>query len=496
MKTRKVIRNIQKWMMQTMALTAVFLAGSCNNEEFAEENGRIATNGKTPISFRMQNGAGAQLRATSTTNKTIGAFVVNAIDRDDDAEWITSGAVVGEGKISRFVLNGVTVSHKETGASGEEWSYYPEAFFPEGKNSDSIEFFAYSPVNPVGLTNGLKDDVQNNGADRGPSITYEVPEVDKDGKTNQQDLLVAYAVVKPGSGGNGSVDADYSNITSVKLKFRHALSRVLVQAKKTNLNAEIIIDSIKLNNLKYKGTLNLKGNTATASEKSNGIPWSVTGTNSEPTEWKYPAPRANTSTSTDSLTLWKLENDIKTFNYHLQASGIVVPLAAADGTGAKLVTGPEQGMYVMPQAVSADNATTADVDEDFGLEVVYRVNNATRRAQFIFADTIATEGGDFKAVPIAFEIGRQYVMEINFTDKTVGAKIIFNTEMDEFDTKAPVIPDRVGPLEQSAPAAAPEEWKWIISKNKPNKNNQNNALFGRVCHNTHTLLLTSVRGPR
>jgi hypothetical protein len=424
MKTRKVIRNIQKWMMQTMALTAVLLAGSCNNEEFAEENGRIATNGKTPVSFRVQNGAGAQLKATSTTLKTIGAFVVNAINRDDDAEWITSDAVVGEGKISRFVLNGVTVYHdeysSEDGADADDtnWSYSPEAYFPIGKGSDSVEFFAYSPIYPVGLTVGLKDNTQSDGADSGPTITYEVPKVDKDGKTNQQDLLVAYAVVTPGSGGTGTDEADYSNITSVKLKFRHALSRVLVQAKKASINSEIIIDSIKLIDLKYQGTLMLAGNTSTDDEVSNGIPRSVDPEISNTSEdWVYPT---TVTATTDYETLWNTTSSLtETFDYVLPSGGVVVP------TTAKLVTTPEQGMYVMPQTVP----TT------FGLKVVYRVNNTTLRYKFLFSDSKIVDEYDenIPNTPITFEIGKQYLIEISFTSKNVGAKIKFVTDIDDYD---------------------------------------------------------------
>ncbi|GHT36814.1 hypothetical protein AGMMS49574_29060 [Bacteroidia bacterium] len=387
-------------------LPGLFLPGllalaGCSQDETA---GVPAGDGPYAISFYTQ-GASGGLRATSTPTSYISGFVVNAHQSMKPSDWGTD---------ADYLLRGTTVYRGEGG--GSNWSYSPVSYFPvsETPGTDYVEFFAYSPAGSDRMSPKLGQAITPD-----QTIGYKVPPPSgtNNGATTQEDLLVAYQKVDAG---------DYEK--PVKLQFRHALSRVLVAAKSSLPSSNITITGLTLKNLKSEGTLNLKGNTSTGLDASDGIPVS-TSTSGEQVNWVYdpPAP-AGTG---NYVTLWTTTAP-EDYSYVLPASGVTV------GATSQLVTTVEQGMFVLPQTTEGDPSHPAQ-PTDFGLEVAYTLDGKASTPAFIRFDDI--NGIPFTSV--TFEIGRQYVLNLNFGGTgggvQVGAAITFG-DIDADAYPAPPIP--------------------------------------------------------
>ncbi|GHT03520.1 hypothetical protein AGMMS49525_08740 [Bacteroidia bacterium] len=98
------------------------------------------------ISFKTF--ADKQLRASVTTTGSMTSFTTSAWSHPD-------AAVSAADPYNGYVLNGVTVTRSEDGAS---WDYFPKANWP---TKDSVDFFAYSPASSVNVTTGLKKNVSS-----------------------------------------------------------------------------------------------------------------------------------------------------------------------------------------------------------------------------------------------------------------------------------------------------------------------------------------------
>jgi hypothetical protein len=437
-------------MLQVMVLSAVLVLGGCkNSDELADGT---AANGKAPISFRIQGGAVSSLRATTTPNNYINTFVVNAIRNDLGWTSVFPDKEDGFEEYRKYLMHGVTVYREEVdGTNGTNaWEYAPEAYFPgvdplDGTNTFT-SFYAYSPAAPQGLSVGFKATVNDRDV---PILTYTVQKpdtADTNGKTTQQDLLVAYEKV---------LRASYT--TNVALQFRHALSRVNVKASK-EINAEVVIKSLKLINLYSEGDLSLKGNTetTTSGKISNGIPASTQPAESDyPKAWVYKASDGDWSTATtaDYVILWTGQNTLVTYPYVLPASGVYVQKGTAQN-----VTSHEQGMYVLPQTTilaykDAGAARAIDQANSFGLELWYTIGGKMRKVIFNFKDLHDLKKPDLggeeapyagyvkdELLGVTFEIGRQYVLNITFSKDNVGATIEFETNVDDYIDGGPVSP--------------------------------------------------------
>ncbi|MDR0541939.1 MAG: fimbrillin family protein [Dysgonamonadaceae bacterium] len=344
------------WKYPALFAAGMMMMTSCTqDEEFGgRESGRA-------VEFRMQGGMSG-LRTTTTTKDYIRSFVVNGVNDDSGSK--------------SYVMQGTTVYRGED----NKWSYSPLVYFPTA-NSDFVEFHAYSPAGSKNLTAKL-----GASAVGSQEIAYTVPAPDKtNGATLQEDFLVAYEKVDKSA---------YAQ--TVKLQFRHALSRILVAAQSPD---PVTVTGLKLVNLYGAGTLSLAGNTATGTDPSTGIPAS---TGSGQTAWSY-LPVA-TATS-DYVTLWQTSGQAdQAYEYVLPASGVSV------GTTDALLTSKEQGMFVLPQTT----------DANFGLEIKYLKSGTTAE------QTVTVKFSDIYSIAntVTFEIGRQYVLHLNFAD-LLGSRITF-----------------------------------------------------------------------
>jgi hypothetical protein len=379
-----------------LLLSGLLLLSGCSQEDTYDASDSSGT-----IGFRAQGGM-PSLKATTSDRNHIRSFVVNAHYSKTET-WDSA---------DDYLLYGTTVYRGEGEGS---WEYFPKAYFPtDGDGNQYVEFFAYAPAGSSSVSHGLGET-----SDKDQTIAYKVPvPVVTSGATSQEDFLVAYERVP---------EAGYDN--AVKLQFRHALARILVAAQ-SDLEATVTITGLKLNNLKNEGALSLKGNTSTSTDKSNGIP---AGSGSGQTTWVY---ESGTIDSTDDyVTLWDSSTGTLTdYPYILPASGVTV------NAEEKAVTSLEQGMFVIPQTTAGDPSDAVS-DGEFGLEVAYTLNGQAGKAFIQFADIngIANTG-------VTFEIGRQYVLRLNFSDDgsgdiDIGSSITFgDPDADPYpdpDTEVP-----------------------------------------------------------
>ncbi|MDR1882915.1 MAG: fimbrillin family protein [Prevotella sp.] len=336
-------------------LPGLFLSGLLLLSGCSQDDVSNVPAGSRAIGFRAQGGM-SSLKATTSGLGNIQSFAVNA--HHSEADW----------DADNFLLHGTTVYR---GEGGNSWKYSPTVYFPS-EESGSVEFFAYSPSGTESIINeGLKN---ANGSSQ--EITYKVPApLASSSTTFQEDLLVACTQVSP---------AGYTD--PVSLQFRHALSRVQVRAAKTEALKEIsiVITGLKLRNLYSQGTLSLRT--------------ALSG-------WGHNAGQAGTTV------LWSGQSVLADYPYQLPESGVFV------GVDSKLVTGADQGLFVLPQTTKGDpsqNLPVDDVDKEngeFGLEVSYSLNGSADDITYLqFSDIAAND----EETGVTFEIGRQYILDLTF----------------------------------------------------------------------------------
>ncbi|MDR1884198.1 MAG: fimbrillin family protein [Prevotella sp.] len=390
-------RNLVFRFLPGLFLSGLLLLSGCSQDDVSN-----VPAGSRAIDFRAQGGM-SSLKATTAGSTDIHSFVVSAHYSDT---W---------GDVSKFLLQGTTVYRGE----GTAWAYSPKAYFPVEDEGD-VEFFAYSPANSKHVTSSKLGSATT--ADQTISYRVDPPNALQGSATAQEDFLVAYENM----GASEYAGDDFTG--SVTLQFRHALSRVLVAAG-SSLEVPVTITGLALNNLYSEGTLSLKGNISTGLAKSDGIPVS-TPAGPEQNGWVYTALASIASTS-DYLTLWQPSGSRNnTYPYLLPESGVSVKKFASieESTTLALVTGADQGMFVLPQ-------TTADLGsgDAFVLEGSYSLDGS---APVPFSVKFA----DIKKLPgksVTFEAGRQYVLKLVFGSSgsgdsgvggiTIGASISFDT---------------------------------------------------------------------
>ncbi|MDR1883351.1 MAG: fimbrillin family protein [Prevotella sp.] len=336
-------------------LPGLFLSGLLLLSGCSQDDVSNVPAGSRAIDFRAQGGM-SSLKATTSGLGNIQSFAVNA--HHSGAGW----------DADNFLLHGTTVYR---GEGGNSWKYSPTVYFPS-EETGSVEFFAYSPSGTASVINeGLK-----NANSLNQEITYKVPApLASSSATFQEDLLVACTQVPP---------AGYTD--PVSLQFRHALSRVQVRAAKTEALKEIsiVITGLKLRNLYSQGTLSLRS--------------ALSG-------WGHNAGQAGTTV------LWSGQSVLADYPYQLPESGVFV------GVDSKLVTGADQGLFVLPQTTYGDpsqNLPVDDVDKEngeFGLEVSYSLNGSADDITYLQFSDIAANDED---KGVTFEIGRQYILDLTF----------------------------------------------------------------------------------
>jgi hypothetical protein len=339
-------------------LVALLILGGCSDDKFGSDS----SSGKQ-ISFRLQGNLPSS-RATGTTVENINVFVVNAQVHDkndyplpDDADKLFSSQTVArlEGTANAF-------------------DYSPKRYYP-----DEAAFAYYSAYSPV---TGNVDGFGGKTGSEINTITYFVPAPDIDGKTTQEDLLVAYTPVNgvaltPGAAPSSRDGFD----TPVSLNFKHALSRVFVRASNSNVEP-VVIKKLSLHNLYSEGTLKIDGD-------------------------------INEGYSAAYKVLWEpVDTQDKFYDYVLLPSGVSVP-AKTEGSPVYVV-GKEQGMLVLPQTTQNADGDAEPAATDFFIEVTYSISNVKEKTvRATFNDLNDKAGG------VTFEMGRQYALTLAFEDTDI-----------------------------------------------------------------------------
>jgi hypothetical protein len=282
------------------------------------------------------------------------------------------------------LINGAVV----TGSNATKWIYSPTAFWPE---TATVNFFAFSPTDAVNVAGGAAALVgQSDDPTAGtPVIEYELPVLLSD----QKDLLVARH--------SGAYSQD--GTTGVRLNFRHALSRVLFQAKSESAT-EFEVLSIKLMNLKGKATLDL-----------NDVPKDTQA---------FPYPKNNAEIATTGYQIFWEPDGITNINT-LEAT-LTTPDVPGDGDW-HYVVGDADALYVIPQIntkSSMDSATVVDASftplNEFYIEISYQEkvdSGQPPQAPKTYAVPVPAIVGDARASSIAFEMERQYTFQFELTGR-------------------------------------------------------------------------------
>ncbi|WP_163223325.1 fimbrillin family protein [Bacteroides sp. 214] len=335
----------QKIFLGLSFLATIGLWTGCSNDEVID-----LVNETRAVSFHVQGGTPEVTRTTGTTSSSIEAFVVYGID---------DVAVEAEGDTKKNIFNGVTVA-RQTGGS---FDYNPKRYYNTG--AKEANFVAYSPV---GTTS--KSPVVTN-LFTGASFTHTVSAPNADGKTVQEDFLVA--------------GETYTTIANkVRFNFKHALARVFVKAV-NSMPEVVVIEKLILKNLYPTGTI---AGTPTAPETdATTAQWGWTWTPGDTDKIDYP--------------------------YILAATGVAVPVGTSTAT---LVTSMEQGMMVIPH--TTEQLAANENGGKFALEVTYSIGN-------LDSQTVSVALGDSDK----FEMGKQYAIKITFNALTA---ISFEVEVTDF----------------------------------------------------------------
>ena len=312
----------------------------------------------------------APMRAPINTIATIPDFVVNGIWND------------GVNPVE-YVFNAQQVYKPENGSP--LWDYSPKKYWYP--TNGVMDFYAYAPAGIDSLNPGL-----HNNPDTPPIIGYTMRYIDNSeappsgtGEPDpipvvdyrQEDLLVAV-----------------QSLTSpqiVQMNFQHAFSRVTVKARisETDYHNEdhvnqidgyrIKVTRVDLRNLYSKGKLELKKDTG--GSISNGIP-----TNGS---FQYDISGAN------KVTLWDFDvNSLANYRFRLLSNTVT-----ADDDYTSLLNSND-GMFVIPQVTTGNTAVYVEYN-------IYEYS-LVHGEQYLRSET--------KLFPVAtgfaFEIGRQYVLQL------------------------------------------------------------------------------------
>ncbi|GHV29895.1 hypothetical protein FACS1894177_01550 [Bacteroidia bacterium] len=336
--------------------------------------------------------SGHAITFESWTNKPLRA----ATKADDVTDFAVLATDTTTGAIDTVLINGVRV----TGSNATSWTYTPLAFWPE---TAAVNFFAFSPTAAPGVTNGATALAGQYDTIPGePGIEYELPTTLAD----QRDLLVARH--------SGTYAAE--GATGVTLNFRHALSRVLFQAKSES-SMDFIVSSIKLKNVKGKATLDL-----------NNVPKDATA---------FPYPTDNATIDTVGYqTFWEPDSPTTPTVVDLEAN--LTTTAVAGGGAWTYIVGDADALYVIPQENEASdlkNATLVDglftAPSDFYIEITYREDGAGATDRTYAVPVPAIVGDAYKS-SIAFEMERQYTFQFElFGKKPIEFKGVKVSDYDE-----------------------------------------------------------------
>lgn len=353
-----------------MALGAIALT-SCSQDEVIEVQ-------KDAITFStVGDNVG---RATETSTNSIDEFKV----------W---GVLTQDGGTNYYTyINGLECTRAETGT---QWLNHNSGYYwPEG----TMDFYAVSP-NSLTATLGTASVLANNQA------TISDVEIAANA-TTQTDILYAVATNQ------------VKQTTSVDLNFQHALTQVSFKVKVAETfkqSVKVVVNSISVKNLQYKGD--------------------------------YSLPKTG-STNDDNIGSWTMDADIQDFSVSV---GQTLNYTYNELNPAAVETATIPSMFLMPQGLAASTPAVWTSGGCFVLDVD------------VYAQTI--EGTEIKLVdeltyvPYTFnwEEGNHYTYTFIYDEGGNGGlkpdgteqllKIKFDVDVDEFADQAEVeIPVQATPV--------------------------------------------------
>lgn len=295
------------------------------------------------------------------------------------------------GSFRVHAFNGTTPYFADNWTStdqGNNWKANASYFWPD--SDTQLSFYAYNnngdgPVLGTASINGTTKEITG--------ITPETSSGD------QTDLLVAYA--------EGS---ETSTSGTVALNFKHVLSQIVVKAKCSNSNMNVVVAGVKLSYLKPTGVLTLPTDTQTSTELKKADIWSVSGT-----ECSYMAG------GTDQTAV-PLTGDLKDIMF---ADGpfMVIPQEA---TGWTTGTVPADGAYI---------SVLCRISQDNGNGGSYQ----------LFPDTDDQYGFSAVSIPVDWEPGKRYTYNLEFFGNGGGGGTVDPDPTDPTDPDDPNIdPDDPG----------------------------------------------------
>lgn len=258
--------------------------------------------------------------------------------------------------------------------TGSTWTYSPLAYWPA---TGTVDFYAFSPAGSRGIVSVF--DI----VDADPIIEYAVPT----DKALQEDFLVAKA--------EGLDKEDHTG--EVQLTFDHALAQLVFQARSALKDVVFNIEAIEITGLQTNGELDL-------SDVASG--WDL-ATNVTPAFADYSAPIFTTQV-----------------NY------------TASTTKYNNVTGPNDGLMVMPQTLTklgngTDTTPEDGIPDDYAadattiyLVVTYGAQQVNDGAQIVASGTKVYLPLTAAILNGEFLMGKKYIFQL--TMNTGITPVVFN----------------------------------------------------------------------
>ncbi|MDR0995586.1 MAG: fimbrillin family protein [Tannerella sp.] len=308
----------------------------------------------------------------------------------------------------------------------ESWGYAPSIYWPN--DSDEISFYAYSPAGSVNLEDFYSGMLALPSKDTA-QISYTVPTdpgptvggSGANGAKLPEDLLVAFSKRR-------KLDGD-----TVLLNFRHALSIVTFAARNTTQDLDVTLQKVQIIRLKTTGTLDLSQNF-----NQDNVYWN-TSADAVPQDYTAGIP--------------------------LQDDGSYAISLPPQGPQSNYlsISGPSEGMPVMPQGFKVDGGNPQAYTKPFvlddssapepnqpGILVTYMAKSSVQlvapsgtRAFYPFSKLYHSpnysglpdlEGNNPSDDAFAFQMGKRYQFRFDF-DGSAYPRIDFQTgNIDDFQT--------------------------------------------------------------
>ncbi|MFV0312860.1 MAG: fimbrillin family protein [Dysgonomonas sp.] len=362
-------------------LAAAIVFTGCSEEQQSGVN--LNATGRE-IAFRALDTRPA--KAATTTARTLTSFTISGIK----STATSSGDIL---------MDAVAVVRSSTDGT---WEYSPKALWPDA--ADLYAFYAYSPANSRNV-----DPAVTFKGNLDHKLKYTVPT----DAGAQEDFLVA--IQERAANGTGPVS----------LNFKHALSRVLVNARAAaSLDGfGVTVKKVTFKNLVTSGTLVLAkeqpastGNPARTI--STGWPMDASGltyasyTEAEVSDVSF-AP-AYLSHTTGYENFWQQGTARDSYPVDIRPGGVRI---SGGGDSYSPLTGELGALMVMPQRTqcSVPTAPSTGLDTDFYVEIEYSLNGSDHTACKAVGD-YWTRGFNASGDGFVFEPGKAYEFNIVIGD--------------------------------------------------------------------------------